>query len=106
MLTFPCSCKGSMRHVHELCLVKWLLTRNIRHCELCKRKFVIKEELGSVWEIVKELITQTCRTKKRIFSGLIYLIYLYFFTKRFYVSTKYFGKLLLRGLVSIGKTYL
>ena len=47
MLVRACSCSGSISYVHELCLVKWLLTKNIRHCELCKKKFVIKEEVGS-----------------------------------------------------------
>ena len=56
LLFHPCKCKGSMSYIHELCLVKWLLARNIRHCELCKSTFTIKEEVGSVWEITKTLI--------------------------------------------------
>lgn len=95
-----------MSYVHELCLVKWLLAKNIRHCDLCKRQFVIKEEVGSVLEIAKELLSQTCKSKKRIVSALIYLIYLYFFSKRFYLSSKYFTKVIVRGLIGIAKTYI
>ena len=91
LLVNPCSCKGSMSYVHELCLVKWLLAKNIRHCELCKGQFVVKEEVGSFWEIAKDLISQTCKSKKRILSGIIYAAYLYLFSKRFYVCTKYFA---------------
>jgi len=57
LLANPCSCKGSMSYVHELCLVKWLLAKNIRHCELCKGQFVVKEEIGSLWEIAKDLLS-------------------------------------------------
>ena len=55
LLVNPCKCKGSMSYIHELCLVKWLLAKNIRHCELCKAEFTIKEEVASVWEIAKRL---------------------------------------------------
>ena len=36
LLKNPCACKGTLSYVHEACLVKWLLQRNIRTCELCK----------------------------------------------------------------------
>jgi len=30
-----CNCSGSMRYVHEECLVKWLQVSGRRTCELC-----------------------------------------------------------------------
>ena len=53
LLKNPCACKGSLSYVHEACLVKWLLQRDIRRCELCHTNFVIKEEYGSISEIIK-----------------------------------------------------
>ena len=106
LLTNPCSCKGSMSYVHELCLVKWLLAKNIRHCELCKKQFVIKEEVGSFFDICRELVRQTMQSKKRIGSAAIYFLYIYFLGKRLVVATRYLSRVLFRGLVSFVKAYL
>ena len=95
-----------MSYVHELCLVKWLLAANIRHCDLCKKKFVIKEEVGSFFEIAKDLLSQTFKSKKRVLSALIYGAYLYILGKRFIVCTKDFSYTILRGLSYILKMYL
>ena len=46
MLTSACDCKGTMSHVHERCLLKWLKMKNSKRCDLCTAKFVIREESG------------------------------------------------------------
>ena len=53
-----------MKYVHEVCLVKWLLEKNIRHCELCNMQYVVKEEVGTAWEIFKILFKRCTRSKK------------------------------------------
>lgn len=95
-----------MSHVHELCLVKWLLAKNIRHCDLCKKKFVIKEEIGSFREIAKDFISQSLKSKQRIFYAVIYSLYVYFLGKRFFKAAKYIGKTIGRSLMSSLRAYL
>eukprot|EP00924_Labyrinthula_sp_SR-Ha-C_P012367 snap_masked-scaffold_10-processed-gene-4.47-mRNA-1 protein AED:1.00 eAED:1.00 QI:0/0/0/0/1/1/3/0/1190 len=34
-LFYPCSCSGSIKHVHESCLLEWLKHTNKKKCELC-----------------------------------------------------------------------
>ena len=38
-LISPCKCDGSIRFVHEACLVKWLEIKKSETCELCGHKF-------------------------------------------------------------------
>nr|XP_043620023.1 probable E3 ubiquitin ligase SUD1 [Erigeron canadensis] len=38
-LRYPCACRGSIKFVHEDCLLQWLNLRNARHCEVCKHPF-------------------------------------------------------------------
>ncbi|KAF9214791.1 hypothetical protein BGZ59_002964 [Podila verticillata] len=39
-LFHPCKCSGSIKHVHQECLLRWLEHSNKKHCELCKHDFV------------------------------------------------------------------
>lgn len=38
-LFFPCKCSGSIKYVHQQCLVDWLNHSGNTHCEVCKHKF-------------------------------------------------------------------
>ncbi|CAO3563375.1 unnamed protein product [Mortierella alpina] len=38
-LFHPCKCSGSIRFVHQDCLVEWLERSNKKYCELCKHTF-------------------------------------------------------------------
>ncbi|PNS17912.1 ERAD-associated E3 ubiquitin-protein ligase doa10 [Sphaceloma murrayae] len=38
-LFHPCKCSGSIKHVHQDCLMEWLSHTNKKHCELCKTSF-------------------------------------------------------------------
>ncbi|KAJ4791828.1 RING/FYVE/PHD zinc finger superfamily protein [Rhynchospora pubera] len=38
-LRYPCACRGSIRFVHEQCLLLWLNRRNSKSCEICKHTF-------------------------------------------------------------------
>ena len=38
-LFYPCKCSGSIKFVHQSCLVEWLAHSQKKHCELCKTAF-------------------------------------------------------------------
>ena len=38
-LFYPCKCSGSIKYVHQNCLVEWLSHSQKKHCELCKTQF-------------------------------------------------------------------
>ncbi|KAG9451724.1 hypothetical protein H6P81_004628 [Aristolochia fimbriata] len=38
-LRFPCACSGSIKYVHQDCLLQWLNHSNARSCEVCKYAF-------------------------------------------------------------------
>lgn len=38
-LYHPCKCSGSIRYIHQDCLMEWLRHSQKRHCELCKTPF-------------------------------------------------------------------
>jgi hypothetical protein len=38
-LFYPCQCKGSIKYIHQDCLMEWLGHTRSRTCELCKHPF-------------------------------------------------------------------
>lgn len=38
-LFYPCKCSGSIKFVHQSCLLEWLAHSQKKHCELCKTPF-------------------------------------------------------------------
>ena len=38
-LFYPCKCSGSIKFVHQNCLMEWLSHSQKKHCELCKTSF-------------------------------------------------------------------
>ncbi|USW52718.1 Putative Zinc finger, RING-type [Septoria linicola] len=38
-LFYPCKCSGSIKFVHQECLMEWLAHSHKKHCELCKTPF-------------------------------------------------------------------
>ncbi|KAB8301678.1 hypothetical protein EYC80_003512 [Monilinia laxa] len=38
-LFYPCKCSGSIKFVHQECLMEWLSHSQKKHCELCKTPF-------------------------------------------------------------------
>ncbi|KAK5727092.1 hypothetical protein LTR15_002984 [Elasticomyces elasticus] len=38
-LFYPCKCSGSIKYVHQECLMEWLSHSHKKHCELCKTPF-------------------------------------------------------------------
>ncbi len=100
LLKNPCACKGSLSYVHEACLVKWLVQRGARRCELCHTNFVIKEEYGTIPEMIKQTFGYIFSSNRRLLKVTIYAIYLYLFFKRFAFVVKYFKSLVAKFLKS------
>ncbi|XXG63804.1 hypothetical protein AAC387_Pa05g1907 [Persea americana] len=38
-LRYPCACSGSIKFVHQECLLQWINHSNARQCEVCKHAF-------------------------------------------------------------------
>ncbi|EOA22078.1 hypothetical protein CARUB_v10002618mg [Capsella rubella] len=38
-LRYPCACRGSIKYVHQQCLLLWLNRRGHKHCEVCGRSY-------------------------------------------------------------------
>ncbi|XP_037939663.1 uncharacterized protein LOC119672635 [Teleopsis dalmanni] len=38
----PCECRGTMQHVHEDCLIEWLIFTRRKQCEICKFDYNVK----------------------------------------------------------------
>lgn len=38
----PCSCRGTIAHVHKQCLEKWLSEKESKTCELCAHKYNVE----------------------------------------------------------------
>lgn len=105
LLKNPCACKGSLSYVHEACLVKWLVQRGARRCELCHTNFVIKEEYGTIPEMIKQTIGYIFSSNRRLLKVTIYAIYLYLFFKRFAFVVKYFKSLVTEFLLSTWRNF-
>lgn len=41
-LISPCSCKGTLAHIHRTCLEKWLKRSGTTYCELCRYNYTVK----------------------------------------------------------------
>nr|XP_043624810.1 probable E3 ubiquitin ligase SUD1 [Erigeron canadensis] len=67
-LRYPCACSGSIKFVHQDCLLQWLHHSKTRHCEVCKHRFsfspVYAEHAPSklpFQEFVVGMSTKACR---------------------------------------------
>lgn len=103
MLRNPCACKGSLSYVHEECLIKWLLQKNIRKCELCHSDFEIREEIGSLWDIMKNTVKYMFKDSKRFLKVAIYSVYMYLFFKRFVHIVNFFKEIAVQSLKTLFK---
>ncbi|OJD18348.1 hypothetical protein AJ78_01592 [Emergomyces pasteurianus Ep9510] len=68
-LYYPCKCSGSIKFVHQDCLMQWLSHSQKKYCELCKTPFRftklydpnMPQELPAPI-FLKELVIQGCRS--------------------------------------------
>lgn len=56
-LLSPCNCSGSIKYVHQSCLMKWLKARK-PVCELCNYKYIILKKAKSYDQRQKPCITR------------------------------------------------
>ena len=69
-LISPCKCDGSIRFVHEACLVKWLEIKKSETCELCGHKFkfaaIYRDDTRKFYHVVECLIHACIITLQKI----------------------------------------
>ncbi|KAL3444879.1 hypothetical protein BJX65DRAFT_282658 [Aspergillus insuetus] len=68
-LYYPCKCSGSIKFVHQPCLVQWLAHSQKKHCELCKTPFQFTKVYDPAMPdsipaflFMKQLLLHTLRT--------------------------------------------
>lgn len=70
-LTSPCKCVGSLRFIHQSCLMRWIDTRSrqLRHspkCELCGYQFRARR----TWRAWKSIAWPVIPLRDKIFHGI------------------------------------
>ena len=91
----PCMCNGSMKFVHESCLMQWLNTSKRKKCELCNYVIQMHEEKVSLRQILQRTWVYLKEDKQRCFKILIYFVYIWFLKyKLFNLLKEYFQTLL------------
>lgn len=81
-LISPCLCNGSLKFVHEDCLVQWLLSSNRKRCEICQTPFYFYQGRASLQEIFEKIKLHFGQDKSRMIRFLIYFVYLWFLKNR------------------------
>ncbi|KAJ8376583.1 hypothetical protein SKAU_G00071630 [Synaphobranchus kaupii] len=61
-LYHPCVCTGSIKFIHQECLVQWLKHSRKEYCELCKHRFCIHANLFSRHAFSASRSGHICRT--------------------------------------------
>lgn len=69
-LIAPCQCDGSLKHVHQYCLQRWIDMRHLKRCELCHSKFKNpmlaipngRVSLCNVWKSLAIVVTVSARS--------------------------------------------
>ena len=78
----PCNCRGTMAHVHDVCLRRWLDTRLTYECDVCHFPVQQSLRLKSVGAMVRHVF-RICRKllvhgKMTILKALFYFAYIFF----------------------------
>lgn len=94
-LYYPCNCSGSMKYVHEHCLISWLDLSGNKTCEVCKYQF----KFQAVWkqgtpdqlpisDVINGLLKTTRKTIACFFHQLL-VAFVWLFVLPITVSTIY-----------------
>nr|POF17999.1 erad-associated e3 ubiquitin-protein ligase doa10 [Quercus suber] len=77
-LFHPCKCSGSIKFVHQDCLMEWLAHSHKKHCELCKTPFRFTKLYDAnmpqtlPWRVfIKTALIHTARTLVSACRGLL-----------------------------------
>lgn len=90
-LFHPCKCAGSIRYVHQDCLIEWLTHSRKKYCELCEHPFtftpVYRQDMPDklppklfIQQLRKKLAFAIATTLRAILVSCIWLILLPYFT--------------------------
>ncbi|KAI9486480.1 MAG: hypothetical protein EXX96DRAFT_549211 [Benjaminiella poitrasii] len=90
-LFHPCKCAGSIRYVHQECLIEWLSHSRKKYCELCGHPFtftpVYRQDMPEVLpvrlflkQLQKKTIFVVVKTLRAILVSCIWLVLLPYFT--------------------------
>ena len=84
-LFYPCNCSGSIKFIHEDCLVEWLRVSKKETCELCGQQFKFNKVYApnapaalSTYELLKEVFPNAW-TLVADNSGMLARLVLWFF---------------------------
>lgn len=80
-LYHPCKCSGSIRFVHEDCLIEWLSHSRKKYCELCEHPFTFSPiyrddmpEKVPFYVLCSQLLHRLVSAIKTLFRGLTVVI--------------------------------
>ena len=82
-LLSPCKCDGSIKFVHESCLLRWLSVKKIDSCELCGHRFVFASVYSDdaperlPWHEFMRLSLQMVASRYQTFLKVVYCIFLW-----------------------------
>ena len=96
----PCACRGSIKFVHERCLLQWISQKGIERCEVCGSQVVIYEEKRDTSEIAIQ-VAQCILTEWRSIFSVKRLLYFVFFGLYVWVIIGRFKSLLTQDLPSL-----
>ena len=80
-LLSPCKCDGSIKFVHESCLLRWLSVKKIDSCELCGHRFVFASVYSNgaperlLWHEFMHLSLKTVASHYQTFLKVLYCIF-------------------------------
>lgn len=100
VLITPCNCNGSLKHVHDRCLMDWIDVTKSYKCDVCKTRYRLPWTLprvkAMVGEVVRNIATRTVTyyqglpiVMKKLFK-LTWVIFLFFCVLMFMVSVENF----------------
>ena len=52
----PCKCAGSLKYVHQTCLLIWLEISEKEKCGVCSEKYIIERKLQPIREVMERYV--------------------------------------------------
>lgn len=94
-LFHPCKCNGTIKYVHQDCLLKWIEHSQKKKCEVCNHEFAFASELAqdapkslTLLQLLLGLLSIGKNTSQKVlrtlFTSFMWLIYFPSITGKFY----------------------
>ena len=74
----PCMCRGSIQHVHQKCLKRWVLHSKRLTCQVCLYRYQLERSKVPFSVLYKKLISHLKRSQKRFILWFLWLLALAF----------------------------